>query len=107
MRRAERVNELIKRELGSIIAKEVDLGGSMATLTRVELSKDANYADIYFSVFPDESSSDALERLNKNIFGIQQRLNKRLRMRPIPKIRFHSDETESEARKIDELLDRI
>lgn len=107
MRRTERVNELIKRELRMIIVKEIDVGSSIVTFTRVEISEDINYADIYFSTIPDESARGVLEELNQNIFDIQQRLNKRLRIRPVPKIRFHIDEGEHEARKIDEVLKRI
>ena len=107
MRRMERVNELIRRELGAIISKEIDVTGSIVTFTRVELSDDLNYADIYFSVIPDEKSGDVFAEINKNIFDIQQGLNKRLRMRPVPKVRFHVDEEEEEARKIDELFKRV
>ena len=107
MRRMERVNELIRRELGTIVAKEINVTGSILTFTRVELSSDLNYADIYFLVIPDERSGDVLLEINKNIFDIQQGLNKRLRMRPVPKVRFHIDEEEEEARKIDELLKRV
>jgi len=107
MRRMERVNELIRRELGAIISREIDVTGGIVTFTRVELSDDLNYADIYFSVIPDEKSGDVLGEINKNIFDIQQGLNKRLRMRPVPKVRFHVDEEEEEARKIDELFKRV
>lgn len=107
MRMSERVQELIRRELGTIVTREVDLTNMIVTFTRVEISSDVNYADIYFVTIPDESSGDALERINKNIFSIQQALNKRLRMRPVPKIRFHIDEGEFEAQKIDEILKGI
>jgi len=107
MRRMERVNELIRRELGTIVAKEINVTGSILTFTRVELSSDLNYADIYFSVIPDDRSGDVLMEINKNIFDIQQGLNKRLRMRPVPKVRFHIDGEEEAARKIDELLKRV
>lgn len=106
-RRLERAAELIKRELGAVIAKILDLGGAFITLTRVIPSDDLQYADVYFTVIPDRQVDEAEKNLRKNIFFIQQALNKRLRMRPVPKIIFHKDEAEFEAAKLDELLKRI
>lgn len=106
-RRVEQVEELLRREVGTIVAREVDLARVLLTLTRIEISKDNRYTDIYFVTIPQASAGKALEQLNGNIFLIQKSLNKRLRMRPVPQIRFHIDETEQEAAHIDELLERI
>jgi len=106
-RRVEQVEELLRREIGTIVAKEVDMVRVLITLTRIEVSKDTRYANIYFVTIPSDGASKALEQLNSNIFLIQKSLNKRLRMRPVPQIRFHIDETEQEAAHIDELLERI
>ena len=46
------------------------------------------HAKIYVTIIPEERSQQALAVLSKNIFEIQQKLNKRLVMRPIPKIEF-------------------
>lgn len=107
MRRIERLNELLRRELGTIVAKEVDLSDAIVTFTKITVSRDLNYADIYFSVIPDKLSQGVLAAINKEIFDIQQALNRRLAMRPVPKIRFHIDNEQSEAQKIDELLKGI
>ena len=69
MRRMERVNELIRRELGAIISREIDVTGGIVTFTRVELSDDLNYVDIYFSVIPDEKSGDVFA-VGKRSIGI-------------------------------------
>lgn len=106
-RRVEQVRELLRREIGTIVAREVDMERVFVTFTRIEVSKDVRYADIYFVAIPQESAGSALARLNSNIFLIQKSLNKRLRMRPVPQIRFHIDEIEQEAAHIDELLKRI
>jgi len=103
-RRLERATELVQRELSGIIAKNVIFDGAIITLTRTELSDDLHYGDVYFMVIPDKFAEQAHKILKKNIFDLQQALNKRLRMRPVPKIRFHRDEAEFEAAKLDELL---
>ena len=106
-RRIEQVGELLRREIGTIVAREVDMERVLVTFTRIEVSKDVRYADMYFAAIPEAAAGKVLERLNSNIFLIQKSLNKRLRMRPVPQIRFHIDETEQEAAHIDELFERI
>ncbi|MFY9457599.1 MAG: 30S ribosome-binding factor RbfA [Candidatus Spechtbacterales bacterium] len=106
-KRIERVNEVIKKELATIVSKEIEAPNIFVTLIRVEVSSDLHYADVYFLTIPDEASRGVEVELNRNVFSIQQNLNKRLRMRPVPKIRFRIDKREQEAAKIDEILKRI
>ena len=106
-KRIERVNEVMKRELAAIVSREIEAPNTFVTMTRVEVSIDLHYADVYFLTIPDEASNGVAAELNKNIYSIQQNLNKRLRMRPVPKIRFRIDRREQEAVKIDEILKGI
>ncbi len=106
--RIQRVNSLIRKELGQIILREIDFPKVvLATLTRVETSIDLSQAKIYISVIPDIETSKVFEILNKEIYNLQQKLNKRLNMRPIPKIVFEREEKTKEAAKVEELLERI
>ena|SRR3989338_7211004 len=106
-RRIERVNELILKELGNIILREGEITGCILTLTRVETSADLSYADVYFLTIPDEEAKGAKKKLVKKIGKLQHALNKRLRMKPLPKIRLHIDREEQEAAKLDKLLDDL
>lgn len=90
-----------------IVAKEVGIKDVLITITRMELSVDLQYGNIYFTTIPKEAAERALERLKQHVVSVQRTLNKRLRMRPVPKIRFLIDEGEQEAAHIDELLKRI
>lgn len=106
-RRLERTAELIKRELGIIILKEIGEQCGLTTITRVILSRDIEYANIYFVSMPDSAGEKILKIFKENIFSIQQTLNSRLSMRPVPKVRFHIDRAEEEANMLDELLKRV
>lgn len=106
-KRIERVNEVIKKELAAIVYKRIETPNTFVTFTKVDVSSDLHYADVYFLTIPDEASYGVARELTKSVFFIQQDLNKRLRMRPVPRIRFRIDEREQEAAKIDELLKRI
>ena len=106
-RRIQQVNELLRRELSTIITREVEFFGTLITITIIETSSDLHYADVYFVVIPESASDDAIKKLNYSIFSIQQTLNKRLRMRPVPRIQFHIDREEQEAAEIDKILEGL
>lgn len=78
--------------------------GILVTILGVKTTEDFKQAKIIISVFPFGKSELALEILNKNIYHIQQILNKKLRMRPVPKIFFRADATEENAGKVEILL---
>lgn len=106
--RIKKINELIKRELGKIILKEIDMpSDSLVTITGADTSPNLSQVKIYVSVIPESREKDIFNILNKKIYGIQQFLNKRLRMRVIPKIIFYREEKEKEADRVDKLLNEI
>jgi|SRR3989344_5405285 len=105
MRRIEQVNDLIREELGKIIDRDIELpDGAMVTLTRVLTSPDLHYSDIFVSVLPQASEVDVLALFAKAIGAIQRALNRKLRMRPVPRIKFVSDIQQKRAERIEKLL---
>ena len=104
--RIPRINALIKRELSQIFLKEVDFPrGVLVTITKVGSSANLKEARVYISIMPDSKAGRISEILDKIIYGIQQSLNKRLRMRPIPRIRFEIEQKTKEAARVEELLE--
>lgn len=102
------VNQLIKRELNNILLRELDFSkDTLITLTRVETSSNLIQSKVYVSVMPEKNHEKVLVFLNKEIFNIQQSLNKRLRMRPTPKIIFVKEKEVQKAEKVEEILERI
>jgi len=107
-KRIEQVNQLIKEELSQIILREIELPpGILLTLTRVETSVDLRQAKVFISVIPENKREKVSEAVNRNIYDLQQRLNKRLNMRPVPKIRFIEEKETAEAGKIEEILEKL
>ena len=108
IKRIQKINDLIQQYVGEIILKELSLKeGVFITIPRVDTSPDFRYTRVFVSIFPDKEISYALKTLQKELFHIQGELNKKLRMRPLPRITFHSDLTESNADKIEKLLKEI
>lgn len=108
MFRIEKVNKLIQQELGALILKEIDIfPGTLLTITRVECSNSLFQSKIYISVIPEDKFEDVLSLLKRHIYELQQLLNKKMRMRPVPRIEFLKETKTKEAGRIDELLMKI
>ena len=106
--RAQRFNELIKKELGKIIFNFLDIKpGILVTITQVLTNSNLFTSDIYISVYPSSEAKKILDKLNRSIYQIQQLLNKKLEVRPVPKIIFKHDKNPEEADKIEKLLEEI
>ena len=108
MKRIEQVNQLIKKELSQIMIREVEFPvGAMVTVTRVDTSSNLIQSTVYISVMPDSEMKETMRRLNGIIYYLQQLLNKRLKMRPIPKIIFKEEKETVRAEEVEEILEDI
>ncbi len=103
-----RVNQLLRREVSQLLLKEVDLPqGILATVTRVETTANLYEAKIYVSVIPEEETKRVLYVLGKKIYYLQQKLNKKLNMRPMPRIRFLAEKGTAKAGRIEKILEEL
>ena len=103
--RIQKINKLIKRHLGEIFLKELSLKpGLFLTVSKVDTTPDLRYTQVFISVFPYKEADYAIKTLIKELYSIQGSLNKKLKMRPLPKLEFKLDPTEEEADKIEKIL---
>jgi ribosome-binding factor A len=106
--RVLRINELIKRELNDILLRELDFSRDiLITLTRIDTSSNLVQSKAYISVFPESEGRKVFSFLGRDIFNIQQLLNKRLKIRPAPKIIFVKEKEVQRAEKVEEILEKI
>ncbi len=105
-RRLKRINELIHRFIADHLRRELDTD---ALVTVYSVTTTANVQDsiIGITVFPFEKSKAVLKEIEKNIYEIQQALNKGLKMRPVPKITFKIDESQEKGDKVLMTLNEI
>ena len=107
-RRIKKVNELLKREISQAVLNEVDFPKDiLVTVTRVETSVDLEQSRVFISVMPEGKTSLVLSILNRAIYNLQQRINKRLKMRIVPKISFFKEKKTRKAAKVEEILERL
>ena len=105
--RIDKVNSLLEHEISKIISKSFNFPGALITLTYVNTTANLIEARAYISVLPEEKTDNIIKVLNKGVYDVQQKINKMLNMRPIPKIIFVRDEKIAEAARIEELLEKI
>ena len=109
-KRLEKLNELLKEELSKIIAREVDVpSGALITITRIETTDNKIASRVFFSVFESKTGDEEilLKELTRQTPFIQRFLNKRMRIRPVPKIKFLIDKEEKNRERVEELLSKI
>jgi ribosome-binding factor A len=106
-KRIERVNSLLENEISKILLRDFDFFGVIVTLTHVETTHNLIEARVYISIFPEEKNYQIIKTLNLAVYDIQQKINKKLNMRPIPKIIFMKDEKIKEAARIEKILERL
>lgn len=97
---------LIREEIAGILEREFTAPeGAMVTVTRVRTSPDLYYATVFISVFGAPVEEAAVVKELTGLTGnIQHRLNRILRMRPVPKIHFEIDQDEKRRERVEKLL---
>lgn len=106
--RVKKFNELIKQEVGKIIFNFLDVKpGILVTITRVNIAADLFSAIVFVSIYPINESKKIFDKMNRSIFEIQQILNKKLKVRPVPKIIFKYDNNPEEAAEVEEILGHV
>ena len=93
--RTDRVDELIRQEIGEIIARELsDPRIGFVTITDVETTPDLSHAKVWASFIGTSAErAVALGALGHAMPFIRHELGKRLRIRRIPELHLQSDET--------------
>ena len=106
--RIQRVNSLIQEELGNIILREIEFPqNTLVTITRVKTSANIFEASILISVLPSDKFKQVIKILNNSIYELQQLLNKRLKMRPMPRIKFMQETETISAGEIEGILEQL
>lgn len=110
--RTERVGKLLQREIADILQTEfAEQLPAMCTVTGVRMTKDLGIAYVDVSVYGEELSQrkDAFRHLDELTPHVRASLADRIRhqVRSIPEVKFFLDESIHDARRMEELFDRI
>ena len=105
-RRLDRVNELLKREISSVLQRDFEWKGSLVTVNAVEVSQDLKDARVYIGVLGGHEEK-VIHRLNGERGSIQGRGMKRVVLKNSPVLRFVGDDSVVRGVDIVNLLDEV
>ncbi|MCK5719798.1 MAG: 30S ribosome-binding factor RbfA [Thiomargarita sp.] len=110
--RTERVAEQVKRELSSIIQKEVSQANlGMITVSMVDISPDLKQARIHITIFNQETEltnhKSTITYLNSIAKHLRYHLSQQLNLRVTPELRFTHDASIAQASQLLSLIDSL
>jgi len=109
--RTQRVADQIQRELAALIQREVkDPRVGMATVSAVEVSRDLSHAKVFVTVLnggeDQQEITESLKALNNASGFLRSQLGQRMKLRIVPTLRFHFDDSLSRGNYLSNLIDQ-
>ena len=106
--RVQRVQELIRREIGTIIERNFKFSGSLATVHEVSLTPDLKQCFIYVGVIGKGDSPEVvIKKLTDGRGLIQRELYKRVILKNSPQIVFKFDDSVERGVRVLSLIENL
>ena len=102
-----RVNEVVKRELSAIIARQITFEGALVSINYVDVISDLKSAHVFVSVLGSESGESVLNKLESHRPALQAELARRVTMKFTPHLLFHLDKSIARGSRVIEILQQI
>jgi ribosome-binding factor A len=103
--RTDRVSAQLRRELGLLVREAVqEYGLPSVSVSDVEVTRDMAHAKVYFTALQAERADEALKGLRGVAPEIRFRLARAVKMRYVPELHFHYDDSVDRGERIDNLL---
>lgn len=103
--RLERVKEVLKRELGEIINRELKFKASLVTVQDVDITADLKHCHVFVSAIGSEAERNkVVPLLEENRVMLQQLLARRVVLKYTPQLHFKLDRSVERGARIMEIL---
>ncbi len=109
-RRSERTSKLIQREISALLEREVNDPrlSKFVSVTEVTLSPDFTHAKVYVSTLGSEmNKEDLLAGFDKASGFLRKELAAHLRLRQMPELSFHYDDSIERGARLLELMSEL
>jgi ribosome-binding factor A len=106
--RLERVNEVIRRELGEMVNRDLRFQSKLVTVQQVDITPDLKHAHVYVSFIgtPEELRSD-MAALHGKRTDLQSALARRIILKFTPQLHFRVDETMERGSRILNIMSEL
>ncbi len=106
--RTVRVCELIKRELGMIVGRDVKFEAPLVSVRAVDITPDLKNAHVFISAIGTKwQKEQAIQTLEANRKHLQHELSRRVVLKYTPHLYFQLDESIERGTRVLNLLDEI
>ncbi len=103
--RTDRVSAQIRRELGTLVHNAVrEHGLPSVSVSDVEITRDMAHAKIFVTALMPERSEEAMKGLKELAWGLRMELARAMKLRHVPELHFHYDDSVDRGERIDNIL---
>lgn len=102
-----RVNELVRRELSSIITRDMTFENVLVTVNQVDVTPDLRNAHVFVSVLGKGSHKGVIADLESNRVALQAALMKHVVLKYTPHLTFHLDDSIERGDRVFKILREI
>ena len=107
--RTERIDELLRQEIGQALEREVtDPGIGFVTVTKVETTPDLSHARVWFSVIGSEQQrKETLAALRRAMPYVRHGLGSKIRLRRIPEFDVRLDDSVERGTRVLQIINEL
>ena len=103
--RSDRVSAQLRRELGKLVHEFVrEHGLPSVRVSDVEVTRDLAHAKVFVTAVMQEKSAEAVKDLKELSPQIRYQLGKAMKLRHVPELHFHYDDSVDRGERIENLL---
>ncbi len=102
-----RVNEIVKRELSTIITRDMVFENVLVTVNTVDVTPDLRNAHVFVSVLGKGSHKGVIAKLNDENVVLQRELMKKIVLKYTPHLVFHLDESIERGARVIQILEEV
>ena len=102
-----RVNELVRRELSTIITRELTFPDVLVTINQVDVTPDLKSAHVFVSVLGQGAHAAVIAKLDEHRAILQAELSKHVVLKYTPHLIFHLDHSTERGARVLQVLQEI
>jgi len=103
--RTDRVSAQLRRDIGQIVHAAVrEHGLPSLSVSDVEVSRDLAHAKVFVTALDSARATEAMAELKTLVPELRYALGRAVRMRHVPELHFHYDDSVDRGERIDALL---
>src|SRR6266536_5262707 len=102
-----RVNKVLKRELSSIVAREITFEGALVSINHVDVTADLKNAHVFVSILGTEARESVMSKLASHRPALQAELARHVTMKYTPHLIFHLDNSIERGARVIEIMQEM